>query len=159
MPAAALKDLLKADADRKEARFPKAYGNPFRIDPDLVEEAVGQLRDVHTARARALWREQRQALQVAATRRLGVLAREQDDLLRVLQINVDRAWSRTDVVGERQKQLLTGQAESAERILRLAETATAARIRWLEEAPSLLDTPDPDWLGTVLFRPVPYQDY
>ncbi len=159
MPAAALKDLLQADADRKEARFPKAYGNPFRLDVGLVDEAVGQLRDAHTTRAIALWREQRQALQLATTRRLGGLAREQEDLLRVLQINVDRAWSRTDVVDERQKQMLTGQAEAAERILRLAETAAAARIRWLEEAPGLLGTPDPDWLGTVLFRPVPYQDY
>ncbi len=55
--------------------------------------------------------------------------------------------------------MLTGQAEAAERILKLAEAAVAARMKWLEEAPTLVENPQPEWLGTVLFRPVPYQDY
>lgn len=159
MPAASLNDLLQADADRKEARFPKPYGYSFRLEPGLIEEALGPLRDTHATRAKALWREQHQALGTAIARRIGTLAVEQDDLLRVLKSNVDRAWSRADVVDERQKQMLTGQAEAAERILRLAQTAAAARIQWLEQVPGFLDSPNPDWLGTVLFRPVPYQDY
>jgi ATP-dependent helicase HepA len=159
MPSAALKDLLKADVDRKETRFPKAYGNPFRLDSRLIEEAVGQLRGSHRARTEALWREQHHRLQGAVSRRLAGLAVEQDDLVRLLQLNVERAWRRAEVRDERQQQMLTGQAEAAERILKLAETAVAARTKWLEETPKRVETPEPDWLGTILFRPVPYQDY
>lgn len=158
MPSVALKDLLKADADRKEARFPKAYGNPFRLDPSLIEEAVGQLRDSLRARTEALWREQQHSLRAAVTHRLGGLATEQDDLIRVVQLNVERSWRRANVTDERQKQMLTGQAEAAERFSRLAETAVAARIKWLEGISTLVGSPEPEWLGAVLFRPVLYQD-
>ena len=159
MPSAALKDLLKADADRKEARFPKAYGAPFRLDSGLIDQAVKQLRDSHRTRTKELWREQHRSLQKAVTQRLDGLAVEQHDLIRVLLMNVERARRRADVTDERQKQMLTGQAEAAERILKLAETAAAARIKWLEQASTLVGSPEPEWLGTVLFRPVPYQDY
>jgi len=159
MPASALADLLKADSDKKDARFPKAYGQPFRIDSDLFDEAVDDLHNSLRARAKALWREKLLPLQDALSRRLSEWEVERNDLLSVLQMNVERAWTRADVEDERQRQMLSGQAEAAERIFKLAELASAARVRWLRDAPAMFESPEPGCLGTILFRPVPYQDF
>ena len=159
MPSAALADLLRANADEKETRFPKAYGQSFRVDHDLFHEAIEELHRTHKTQVEGLWRKSLVPLEKAVSDRLNKCAIELDDLLNVLRTSVERAWKRADVEDERQRQMLTGQAEAAERIIKLAELSGQARGDWLRNAPALLENPEPDCLGTILFRPVPYQDF
>lgn len=158
-PSSALKDLIKADVDRKNARFPKAYGSPFLLDSGHVNEAADQLFDSLKGRMAATWRPQLDSLKGEVAMRLGKLAVEQEDLLKVLREKVSRAWARAQVEDERQKQMQTGQAEAAERELIFVENGIASRIEWLNEVLANLENAEPELLGTVLFKPVPYQDY
>ncbi|WP_252259820.1 DEAD/DEAH box helicase family protein [Erythrobacter aurantius] len=158
LPSAALLDLMKGDVDREKASFPRAYGNPHRIDASLVEEALEDLYSSQEATIRARWADSLRGLEDAVSHRLVVLAIEGDDLLSILKLNVERARKRAEVDDERQRQMQLGQLEAAERILRLAEVSIEARRSWLKGMTALLGEPIPDRLGTALFRPVPYQN-
>lgn len=158
LPSAALLDFMKGDVDREKASFPRAYGNPHRIDAGLIEEALEDLFSSQEETIRARWADSLQALDEAVSHRLAVLAIEEDNLLNILKLNAGRARRRAEVADERQLQLQLGQLEAAERVLRLAEASIEARRDWLNGVSTRLREPAPDLLGTALFRPVPYQN-